>query len=1165
MALAIRIIALLAIVNTALARGTFNFVENKGQVRDQFGNANTKVLFSTASAGANWFLKQDGFSYQFTRYYGAKLNGIERHGAKFQFDSLSISRIDVQWVKGNFCRPEFTPLSDYHESFVNELGRFSVKATSSLLMHNLYKEIDVHWFFKEGQLKYEYLLTKKADYHAIRLRFSGAKLSIGKNGELLIAASNGVIAEPAPIIFQNNRSFKGKWKIEGDEVSFDIPDWKEGESGIIDPLVVAWGTYYGGVSAEISGNAVTDNAGNIYVTGETQSASGDIATTGAYQQTYGGTGSFHGDALLVKFNAAGIRQWATYYGGNGEEAANGCFLDPNGNVYIVGITTTTNPAVHCSSGCFQSVFGGGTYDGFIASFDSNGNRLWATFLGGEKEDYLYSGESDFNGAIYIAGSSGSYSVMGTPGMYQSINGGGHLDGVLVKFTTNGSRVWGTYMGGVLLDECFSCDVDANGNIAICGITSSTSNNFATSGAFQSTYNGNTDGFISKFSPTGSRVWSTYYGGNNGDNLYKVSCYINDIYVSGSTASANSSLATLSAHQPTNAGGFDALLAKFNTNGTRVWASFFGSVANENFAECTAGNGYVYLSGTTSGNSGRVLSTACTFQDLYGGGSSDGFVECFDVNGLYQWGSYLGGNNSEEWTKVTTTTSGDIVLCGTTGSSASNFTTTAAHQTAFGGGAYDIWLMKLSGCNAGVAGNTTSPAQLKVCSGKTTTLSCNLSCGAWMSGAGLTISGSQTVEITVLKKDTVFYLSDISCGPSASSAIHVTVMPAPSISLTPNPTVICGGGSRSYTFTGGLSYTVDPPGTSASFITISPTATTVYTLTGINTQCTTSVTFTQQVADAPVIAITASKDTVCFSSQVVLTGTGADNFQWGPPGMYKPSAANTATTVPLTSSLTVLVTAYQNSNTACTATRSLPLLVHPEVKAVVTENAKVCDGKQVNITASGGKKYYWYPASQVVVNDKATAVLAPSVSMVYTVLAYDAFGCADAETVAVTVVSPTVYAGRDTLVKFGSEMKLRAIGDGKFKWFSEEIMSCDSCATTVITPFADRCYSVTLTDTSGCVASDVVCVTVRDYAVYAPNVFTPNDDGLNDAFRIYSTGFLDYKLSIYDRFGHLVFYSTDDAAQWDGKGYSQGVYTWKINWRIPGGKVGETTGKVLLLQ
>ncbi len=1148
-----------------MARNVGSFVQNKGQVVDQLGKPNSSVLFSAATGQSNLFLKSSGFSYQFTRYFGGTQEVNQRHGSKFHCDSLSISRIDAEWVQANVSQLAYTLAPTYHENHITANGSFSAGTTSSLFFRNLYNGIDVHWFFNGNQLKYEYNLSGNANYKDIRLKFSGAKLSKGKNGELLIASQNGVIAEPAPVVFQNQRTLKGEWIIEDDEVRIDIPDWVHGQAGIIDPLVVAWGTYYGGLSAEISANAVTDNAGNVFVAGETQSASGDIATTGAYQQTYGGTGSFHGDALLVKFNAAGTRLWATYYGGTGEEAANGCFVDPTGNIYMVGITTTTDPAVHCSAGCFQSVFGGGTYDGFVAAFDNGGNRLWATFLGGEKEDYLYAGASDFSGAIYLAGSSGSYSVMGTVGMYQVLNGGGHLDGVLAKFTTTGTRVWSTYMGGVLLDECFSCDVDANGNVVIGGITSSPTNNFATSGAFQATYAGNTDGFISKFSSTGSRLWSTYFGGGNGENLYKVSCYINDIYVAGSTASNNSSLVTTSVHQPTNAGGFDAILAKFTTNGTRVWSTFFGSTANENYAVCKASNGLVYLSGTTSGNSGRALSTACTFQDLYGGGSSDGFIECFDVNGNYQWGSYLGGTNSEEWTQVTTNTSGDVFLCGTTGSSASTFTTASGHQTTFGGGAYDIWLMKFTGCSTGTANSTTPVSQLKVCSGKTTTLSCNLVCGAWMSGAGITISGSPTVEVTVLKKDTVFYLADISCGPSASSAIHVTVIPAPTISLTPQPTVICGGGSRSYTFTGGLSYTIDPPGSSSSFITITPTATTIYTLSGSNTQCTSAITFTQQIADAPIISLTSSNDTVCFSQPVILTAIGADNFQWGPPGMYKPTSGNTATTVPLTTSLTVLVTAYQNSNTACTATRSLPMLVHPEVKAAVVDQAKVCEGKQINLTATGGKSYYWYPAAQVAVNDKSTAVLSPSASMVYTVVATDAYGCTDAETVAVTVVSPTVYAGKDTVVKFGSEIKLKALGEGFFKWYSEETMGCDTCAINAITPFADRCYTVTLTDTVGCAVSDVVCVTVRDYAIYAPNVFTPNNDGLNDAFRIYSTGFIEYKLTIYDRFGHVMFVTTDDTAAWDGNNCIMGVYAWKVNWRIPGGKIGETTGKVLLLQ
>jgi len=1155
----------LLILFDSQGRNSQVFVENRGQIKDQNGQPRHDVLYHCQYKGASVFIGGQSFSYQFSRFYGDQPSTKFNPQKTKTFDSVSVSRIEVSLIHANLPRFENLKPVQYFEKYYNESGVITASASSELLLKQVYDGIDLKWYFDGTNLKYEYLVKAHANYHAIKLKIKGAKLSLGKHGELIMASRNGVIVEPAPIIFQSNKKINGQWVINGEVVTIDIPQYDSSLPGIIDPLVVAWGTYYGGASAEISGNATVDANGNIFLAGETQSAIGNIATSGAYQQTYGGAGSFHGDALLVKFDPNGQRLWATYYGGTGEETSDACFVDAQGNVYLTGITTNSNPAVHCTSGCFQSVFGGGAYDGFLAAFDGGGNRLWATFIGGEKEDYLYDGVCDATGHLYIVGSSGSNSNIATPGVFQSTNGGGHLDGFIMKFTTSGSRVWGTYMGGNLLEQCYDCDVDGSNNVYVCGNTATPSTIFGTAGAFQSTYNGNTDGYISKFDANGNRVWSTYYGGNNGENLYSIQCEANDVYVAGTTASNASTLVSSSAYQSTNAGGFDGLLLKFNTNGQRTWATFVGSTANETYANCSVSNGRVYIAGTTAGNSGRELSTPCTFQDLYGGGSTDGFILCFDTQANRQWGSYLGGINSEEWTNVTNSSSGDIILSGTTGSSASNFTTTNAHQTTYGGGAYDAWVVKFTGCQSGSASNTTPLSNLLVCAGKSTTLSCNLTCGAWMSGAGITISGSPSVAVNVLNKDTVFYLADISCGPAAYTAVNVTIIPAPILSVAPSPSVICNGGSRSYTFTGALNYTIDPPGIQAPFVTISPSATTIYTLTGINSQCTSELSFTQQIANAPTILTEVSSDSVCYNQSVILKGSGADQFSWQPASLFRSNVGFSIATLPATHHFTVLATAFQFSMPACTATQAIAVHVHSMVTASVPESANICTGNALSLTASGGKSYFWYPASQVKVNDQATAVLTPSASLIYTVVASNEFLCTDDATVQVTVISPTVYAGRDTVVKFGDQMMLRAQGDGQFKWWSEELLQCDSCASTPLTPFTDQCYTVTLTDTAGCQVSDVICIDVRDYSIYAPNVFTPNNDGLNDVFYVSTFGFESYSLSIYDRFGHTVFSSNDPTAGWSGDAYTQGVYVWKINWRIPGGKIGETNGKVLLIK
>jgi len=274
-----------------------------------------------------------------------------------------------------------------------------------------------------------------------------------------------------------------------------------GVSGTIDAFLVKfnsagvrqWGTYYGGSGDDYGNSCATDATGNVYMAGETGS-SGGIATTGSHQSAYGVTG----DAFLVKFNSAGIRQWGTYYGGIGYDLGKSCATDASGNVYISGNTDTPSGTSIATSGIHQSNFGGGAYDGFLVKFNSAGVRQWGTYYGGSGADFGNSCATDASGNVYMAGSTGTPSgtIIATPVSHQS-NYGFNVDAFLVKFNSAGIRQWGTYYGGTSGDYGWGCATDANNNIYLVG-KSTSGTSIASSSSHQSNYGGGVDAFLVKF-------------------------------------------------------------------------------------------------------------------------------------------------------------------------------------------------------------------------------------------------------------------------------------------------------------------------------------------------------------------------------------------------------------------------------------------------------------------------------------------------------------------------------------------------------------------------------------------------------------------------------------------------------------------------------------------
>ncbi|WP_425575736.1 SBBP repeat-containing protein [Nemorincola caseinilytica] len=193
----------------------------------------------------------------------------------------------------------------------------------------------------------------------------------------------------------------------------------------------SWVTYYGGAGSETVGSVTCDIFKNIYLFGHTNS-NDNISTPSAFQPTRGGMM----DAFLVKFHPEiGFRMWGTYIGGAQDEKAEKSRIttDDSANIYVTGVTFSTSNIA--SDTAWQTVYGGGDGDGFLAKFNHIGERKWCSYLGGDQADEPR-GLSCLGDAVFVCGRTSSHDSIATPGALQPTGGGGAFDyqGFLEKFS-----------------------------------------------------------------------------------------------------------------------------------------------------------------------------------------------------------------------------------------------------------------------------------------------------------------------------------------------------------------------------------------------------------------------------------------------------------------------------------------------------------------------------------------------------------------------------------------------------------------------------------------------------------------------------------------------------------------------------------------------------------
>lgn len=254
--------------------------------------------------------------------------------------------------------------------------------------------------------------------------------------------------------------------------------------------------------------------------------------------------------------------------------ANSVVVDDAGNVYVAGFAFTTD--FGATPGAFQTMYGGGFSDGFVAKFNSDGALIYLTFLGGNDEDDATDIAIDDVGNAYVVGITWSGNFPTVAAIQSNQPGGPSV--FAAKLDSSGSTLtYSTYLGGTLQDTDAVVTVDSSGSAYVAGGTFSTDFPI-TPGSFQPKHNGSRDVFVSKLGPDGSLIYSTFVGGSDIDGQG------NDIAVDATghayviTESFSTDFPTTpGAYQPAFGGGpSDAAVFKVAPAGdTLVYSTYLG--------------------------------------------------------------------------------------------------------------------------------------------------------------------------------------------------------------------------------------------------------------------------------------------------------------------------------------------------------------------------------------------------------------------------------------------------------------------------------------------------------------------------------------------------------------------------------------------------------------
>ena len=1137
--------------------GSFGFIENKGQIHDQHNQFNNDVKFLLSNAGFNVQLRTNGFSYDtYIVENNTRRSSIEdRHANKVKTPSptkIKFHRVDIILLNAN---PAYKIIAE--EKSNDYLIYFTDRSQNGIISYHyqriVYKEIYPHIDLvfdarnskNEKSFEYYFIVQPNGDAKSIKVQYRGANTTI-ENKSINIKLSHNKLTEKIPASFvvssdkqidfkelSNEKKVKVNYRNFGNNTyGFVAPFYDKSKTLIIDPTPdLVWGTYYGDWLNDWSHGIAKDNNGDLIFAGGSDNSM-NIATTGSYQSTFGG----FSDAVIGKFQPNGTRLWVSYYGGDQSDVAFTVTTDANNNILFGGHTYSTTGIA--TPGAHQPVKALGN-DVYFVKFNSAGFRIWGTYYGGEDGEQLHSIKADPNGNIYVAGWTHSTTGFSTPGSYQPNYGGGVAndagDGFLAKFNASGVRQWGTFYGGISFDRFYDMDIDNSGNIYATGIAYSTTN-IATPGTFQPNYAGGvSDAFLVKFDNNGNRQWATYFGNSALEYAYGLIVDNQGDVIIGGLTMSQSGLTSPGCHQP-NWGGdfFDGFIAKFNPGGARIWSTYYGGNGQEEIRGiATDINNNIYFTGWSFSTTN--IATPNSYQPTGGGlgGVWTPFFVKLNSSGARQWGTYYGyggtyGQGIGE--DMVVDNNGNVFVTGET-TNTNGISTCGAIQPNLASSNFDIFLGEFSETL------TAAPAVSII-----------------TSTTGSVCAGSPVN----------FIATPVNAGTSFVFQWKVNGVNA---------------GSNSPNFT---SSTLNNGDVVTCLLTIAasacnPAGTTV-TSNLITVSLITPVT--------PTITISSTSTTICTANSVTFTalstnGGNSPVYQWKINGLnvgtnsqtFATSSLNNGDviTCSLTSSITCTTLPTASSNQIQMTVNAVPV---PTITITSSAN-NICPNELINLSASATNipsnvNYQWR------VNGTNTGTNTNSFSsnnfsngdIITCVISGTVPGCTDqftipSNSISVSVkVAPTIHVTPiDTIIFWGDSIQLSATVTGNiinYTWIPHTGLNNPFSLNPVVKPLDNTNYTLKVTDVNGCQDEQVIKISVmKDF--FMPNAFTPNNDGLNDVFRIPPGIYFSLeRYSVFDRWGNEIFKTKDISKGWDGTYHGVlspiGVYVYLIKGKSTKGNV-----------
>jgi gliding motility-associated-like protein len=520
------------------------FVENKGQW-------DTRVMFKASVPGGSLFVHKDGYTVLQHKEEDLKyVQEVIHHRGELTEEEKNYIihshayRVNFEGASSNakLVADKSQPgLLNYYYGSDPSKWASSCKIYLGITVKNIYPNIDLRYYSSNGSLKYDIIVNPGGKVKDISLAFNGTD-GVGVDGKMLeIRTSVGTVRELDPYSYQysenGKRVIKNGFRVKNNKVTFDIKDYDQSKTLVIDPTMV-FTSFTGSPSNNWGFTATYGPDGSMFGGGI---AFGDRfpITTGAAQTNF--KGEFDIAIMRLSSNGSSL-MYGTYLGGSGEDQPHSLMADAQGNLVIAGRTNSPDPGFPLMP-AGSKIGSNGQFDIIVSMLNPTGGLVASKRIGGAQDDgvnisssrgrnslqYNYGDDGrseviiDNAGNIYVASSTKSTAFPFTANAPQKILRG-NQDGAILKFSPNlGSLLASTYFGGGADDAAYVLSVNpANGNVYVAGGTASGDLPGVDGSSLSSVTHGGIDGFVTLFNPDISTIIrTTYIGTSTYDQVYGV--------------------------------------------------------------------------------------------------------------------------------------------------------------------------------------------------------------------------------------------------------------------------------------------------------------------------------------------------------------------------------------------------------------------------------------------------------------------------------------------------------------------------------------------------------------------------------------------------------------------------------------------------------------------